>query len=154
MWEFIFRWETLWWVMMLLYIPSCIGLIVVVLLQKGKGVGFAGAFGVGTGSDAVFGPRASKSLPAKLTTIMASIFMILAFALSLISGRLGKGIAPEKVVETPVHGITTSLDSAGIGQGDAAAAGVEPAAQPSAPVPAAGEAAPESAGQTSTPSAN
>ena len=39
----IFSWQTLWYLILVLYIPACLGLIVVVLLQKGKGVGFAGA---------------------------------------------------------------------------------------------------------------
>ena len=97
MWEWIWRWETLWGLLLLLYVPSCIGLIVIVLLQKGKGVGFAGAFGIGPGSDTVFGPRASKSLPVRMTHVMAAVFMTLALVMSLISGRLGKGIAPDKV---------------------------------------------------------
>ena len=54
MWEAIFRWETAYWLMLFLYVPCCVGLIVVVLLQKGKGVGFAGAFGLGGASDTVF----------------------------------------------------------------------------------------------------
>ena len=59
----IFSLATLWWLILILYVPACVGLIVIVLLQKGKGVGFAGAFGVGGGSEAIFGPRSSKSLP-------------------------------------------------------------------------------------------
>jgi preprotein translocase subunit SecG len=98
----IFRWETLWYLMLILYVPACVGLIVVVLLQKGKGVGFAGAFGVGPGSDAVFGPRGARTLPQKLTYVMAATFMVLAFGMSLISGRLGKGAAPEKVNEEAI----------------------------------------------------
>jgi preprotein translocase subunit SecG len=97
--EFIFSWDTLWWVMLLFYIPSCIGLIAIVLLQKGKGVGFAGAFGIGPGSDTVFGPRMSRSLPAKLTYVMAALFLILAMAMSLISHRVGTAAAPDKVDE-------------------------------------------------------
>ena len=92
-------WDILWYVMLALYIPACIGLIVVVLLQKGKGVGFAGAFGMGGGSDTVFGPRMNKSLPQRLTHAMAAIFMILALGMSLVSGRLGKGVAPDKATE-------------------------------------------------------
>ena len=53
----IFSWNTLWVLLLVLYIPSCVGLIIIVLLQKGKGTGFAGAFGIGPGSDTVFGPR-------------------------------------------------------------------------------------------------
>ena len=90
----IFSWNTLWWLLILLYVPVCIGLIAVVLLQKGKGVGFAGAFGIGPGSDTVFGPRASRSLPAKLTTIMAVAFMVLALILLKIFP-----ITPQKAAE-------------------------------------------------------
>ena len=51
----IFSWSSLWWIMLIIYIPACLGLIAMVLLQKGKGSGFAGAFGVGPGSETVFG---------------------------------------------------------------------------------------------------
>ena len=105
----IFRWETLWYLMLFLYVPACVGLIVIVLLQKGKGVGFAGAFGVGPGSDAVFGPRGARTLPQKLTYIMAATFMVLAFGMSMVSGRLGKGMAPEKVDEQTVNQTQTDL---------------------------------------------
>ena len=47
-------WDIIWWVLIVPYVVSCIGLIVIVLLQKGKGVGFAGAFGVGAGSEKSF----------------------------------------------------------------------------------------------------
>jgi preprotein translocase subunit SecG len=130
-------WDILWWLMLALYVPSCVGLIVVVLLQKGKGVGFAGAFGIGSGSDAVFGPRASKSLPQKLTHIMAAIFMILAFSMSLIAGRTGKGAVPEKVSEEAVTTTQTmdanTLEDLGSGLGDAGDITVTPGAPASVP---------------------
>ena len=77
--------------MLVLYIPSCLGLIVIVLLQKGKGVGFAGAFGVGGGSDTVFGPRSARSLPQRITYAMAGIFMVLALLISMVYGTLNSG---------------------------------------------------------------
>ncbi|MDZ4860689.1 MAG: preprotein translocase subunit SecG, partial [Candidatus Hydrogenedentes bacterium] len=91
--ETIFSWNTLWWILMPIYIAACLGLIAVVLLQKGKGTGFAGAFGVGPGSDTVFGPRARKSLPVRITYIMATLFMVLSLSLSLIVGRGARGVA-------------------------------------------------------------
>ena len=70
MMDAIFSIDTLWYLILCLYIPSCLGLIVIVLLQKGKGVGFAGAFGVGGGSDTVFGPNVSTwNLPDPATWI-------------------------------------------------------------------------------------
>jgi len=97
MWEYLFRWETLWWALIALYIPTCLGLIAIVLLQKGKGVGFAGAFGMGGGSEAVFGPRGNVNFPVRLTYTLATLFMILSLSMSLVAGRLGMGIAPEEV---------------------------------------------------------
>ena len=108
-------WDILWYTMLALYIPACIGLIVVVLLQKGKGVGFAGAFGIGGGSDTVFGPRMNKTLPQRLTHAMAAIFMILALCMSLISGRLGKGVAPDKAAEEMTQTDFSALDDLGSG---------------------------------------
>jgi len=96
----IFSAATLRWLMWILYVPSCVGLIVIVLLQKGKGAGFAGAFGIGPGSEAVFGPRASKSLPVRLTHVMAAIFVLLALGLTIVEGYVTKGKAPDKVDET------------------------------------------------------
>jgi len=131
MWDFIWRWETLWYLMLLLYVPSCIGLIVIVLLQKGKGVGFAGAFGLGSGADTMFGPRARKSLPARLTHVMAGIFMVLAFCMSLVAGKLGRGIAPEKMdVTTEAAPVTTGLEDLGLGTGEGTAESAEEAPAP------------------------
>jgi protein translocase SecG subunit len=108
-------WTTVWWIFLILYIPACVGLIVIVLLQKGKGTGFAGAFGLGSGGDTVFGPRAAKSLPVRLTYTMAALYLVLALAMSLLGGRIGKGVAPEYIPEddtwsTTLEGIGTQVE--------------------------------------------
>lgn len=94
----IFSLSTLWWVLLVVvYLPCCIGLITIVLLQKGKGAGFAGAFGLSPGSESVFGPKLARTLPQKLTYIGAGIFMVLAIVLSALSGMVSKGPAPELI---------------------------------------------------------
>ncbi|MCX5759608.1 MAG: preprotein translocase subunit SecG [Candidatus Hydrogenedentes bacterium] len=156
-------WDIIWWVLIVPYVLSCIGLIVIVLLQKGKGVGFAGAFGVGAGSETVFGPRASKSLPQRLTYVMAGVFMALALIMSIIAGRLGKGSAPEKLSEGAAATTTApatpdvtpgTLDDLGSALKDKAPAAVgeavpvsvtPPPPQTPAPAPAEAPAAPASA---------
>jgi len=115
MFEAIFRAETLWWILLIIYLPACILLITVVLLQKGKGVGFAGAFGMGGGSETVFGPRASKSFPVRLTHFAAALFLTLALIMSVVSAHVGKGSAPEKVAETEEQPFS-SLDELGLGE--------------------------------------
>lgn len=141
----IFSWNTVFWLMLVLYVPSCLGLIVIVLLQKGKGVGFAGAFGAGPGgADAVFGPRSSKSLPQKITYTMAGIFMTLSLLMSMLSGNLGSSVAPSLVVdngEVPQNsssGAVSSIDDLFNAAPAAAPAAEAPAAEaPAAEVPAA-----------------
>lgn len=97
--ETIFSLTTFWWVLLVLvYLPCCVALITIVLLQKGKGAGFAGAFGLSPGSESVFGPKLARTLPQKLTYISAGVFMVLAILLSTISGKVGKGSAPELVI--------------------------------------------------------
>jgi len=161
----IISWQTVWYLILMLYVPACLGLIVVVLLQKGKGVGFAGAFGMGGGSDTVFGPRASKSLPQRLTYVMAGLFMALALVMSLIAGRTGAGVAPETVSESAedysaLEDLGTAVEG---GEGQAApaqpaapaapAATTEAPAQPAEPVEEAAPAEQPPAPAAETPAA-
>ena len=101
--EAIFNWNTFWIVLMSIYVPICFALIGIVLLQKGKGVGFAGAFGLGAGSEAMFGPRGSTTLPVRITQVLAGTFMFLALILSLTGGLARRGLAPD-AVEATVNG--------------------------------------------------
>ena len=115
--ESIFSLNTLWWIMFLLYVPACLGLIVIVLLQKGKGVGFAGAFGVGPGSETLFGPRSTRSFTQYITYGAAATFMVLALCLSTLSGKVTRGAAPELAEETTQ---SESLEALFEDNGDAA----------------------------------
>lgn len=142
--ESILSWNTLWYVLIGLYVPACLGLIVIVLLQKGKGTGFAGAFGAGAGpgSEAVFGPRAGQTLPVKLTYVAAVIFVLISMSMSLIAGRVGRGRAPELVegagATTPTAA-STGLEALGLGMHEQGAAGnivAPPQATPDAGTPA------------------
>lgn len=138
--EAIFNSTVLWWLILLLYLPACLGLIVIVLLQKGKGTGFAGAFGVGGGSDTVFGPRSSKSLPQKITYAAAALFMLLALLMSTLSGRVGRSAAPEQVTEEEIANMNALFEE----QNPAPEAAATDAAAPAA-APAADTAAPAAA---------
>ena len=93
----ILSWATLWWMLIIIYVVTAILLVTIILMQQGKGAGFAGAFGIGPGSDAVFGPRASRSLPVRLTQIFAGAFMVLALLMSIVGGRMQRAAAPDLV---------------------------------------------------------
>jgi len=75
-----------------LHVLVCIILILVVLLQSGKGADLAGAFG-GSATQTAFGSRGPASFLSKLTTLSAIIFMITCLSLSVIgSKRSGKSV--------------------------------------------------------------
>ncbi len=119
--ETIFSWNTLYVLLNIIYIPSCIGLILIVLLQKGKNMGFAGAFGVNPGGDTVLGARASRSLPVRMTYFMAAAFMTICVLFALIEGRRNEGVAPDKVDPAEAAALqqySEELDALGVGGAD------------------------------------
>ncbi len=69
-----------------LHVLVCLILILVVLLQSGKGADLAGAFG-GGGTQTAFGSRGPASFLSKLTTISAILFMGTCLALSLMGSK-------------------------------------------------------------------
>jgi preprotein translocase subunit SecG len=62
--------------LVIVFILTCFLMIVVILLQAGKGRGLAGTFG-GIGSSAVFGGRGAATFLSKTTTILAVLYMSL-----------------------------------------------------------------------------
>ena len=68
----------------IIHIFSCIVLIMIVLLQTGKGTDMGSAFGGGT-SQTLFGSTGASTFLSKVTTIMAIIFMLTCFTLAYIS---------------------------------------------------------------------
>jgi len=59
---------------LILHVLISLVLIVVVLLQSGKGGGLAGAFGGGGGSQAIFGGRGAATFLSKATTYLGAGF--------------------------------------------------------------------------------
>jgi len=72
--------------LLIVHLLVCLALIMVVLLQSGKGGGLAGAFGGGGGSQALFGGRGAATFLSKATTILGSAFMLTSLSLALLSG--------------------------------------------------------------------
>jgi len=66
-----------------LHIVACLFLIIVVLLQQGKGQDLASAFG-GGGTQTAFGPRGSANVLSRATTILAGVFMVTSLALTIL----------------------------------------------------------------------
>jgi preprotein translocase subunit SecG len=71
------------------YILGCFLLLLVILLQQGKGGDMASAFG-GGGSQTAFGARAGATVLSKATAVLGVLFMLGAIALGVL-GRAGTG---------------------------------------------------------------
>jgi len=67
-----------------LHVLVCVILVLVVLLQSGKGADLAGAFGGGA-TQTAFGSRGPASFLSKMTTIAAVVFMLTSIGLSMMS---------------------------------------------------------------------
>ncbi len=71
---------------LMLHLTVCIGLILIVLLQAGKGQGIAGLFG-GGGSDQLFSAPSGMAFIKKITVAMAVIFVITSLTLTVMTAR-------------------------------------------------------------------
>ena len=74
------------YVLVPVYVVVCVFLILVVLLQQGKGADVASAFGASS-SQTTFGARGATSVLEKVTTWSFVAFSVLAVAISLLQAR-------------------------------------------------------------------
>lgn len=108
-----------------LHVVVCVALIMIVLLQTGKGADMGAAFG-GGGSQTLFGSTGASTFLSKATTGAAIIFMVTSLGLAYMSGH-----RVESSVVTDVPATTQTLPAP-----EAVTIPVEPATeQPEAPAP-------------------
>jgi preprotein translocase subunit SecG len=75
----------LYWLLVVLFITSCVLLILLVLIQKGRGGGLASAFG-GMGGNTAFGSKTGDVL-TWATSILFGVFLLLAIGLNLLANQ-------------------------------------------------------------------
>jgi len=73
----------------ILHIGVCIALIMIVLLQTGKGADMGAAFGGGA-SQTLFGSTGASTFLGKLTTVVAVVFMLTSLTLAYMSTNKSK----------------------------------------------------------------
>lgn len=111
------------YVLYAIYVLACLFLILVVLLQSGKGGDVAAAFG-GAGSQTAFGPRGAQKPLEKATIITAIVFMSLALIFSLPGVTGERSVVRERPAVAPSPSPSAALP--------AAAPSTSPQAAPSA----------------------
>jgi preprotein translocase subunit SecG len=79
----------------IVHIVVALALILIVLLQTGKGADMGAAFGGGS-SQTLFGSTGASTFLSRLTTVAAIVFMLTSLALAYMSGhRGGRSIVSE-----------------------------------------------------------
>ena len=75
----------------------CIFLVIVILLQAGKGADAGAAFGAGSSGN-VFGPRGAATFLSKITTVAAIVFLITSMLLASFSRQSKNSVISPEVV--------------------------------------------------------
>lgn len=150
----------LYHVLLIVQVVISVGIIVLVLMQQGKGADAGAAFGSGA-SGTVFGARGSANFLSRATAILATVFFLNSITLAfLASGQTIKGGSimdssvhvdtkkPEVVLGAPPSGDVPPVPAAGKPQqGDVPLAptsgGVGESGKPDAPVQGVGQPEPK-----------
>ncbi len=84
-------------VLLIIHVVVSISLVIIVLLQAGKGAETGASFGGGA-SQTMFGASGGQTFLSKSTTLMAAIFMLTSLSLAYFHDQDGAGsIMPEQV---------------------------------------------------------
>jgi preprotein translocase subunit SecG len=135
-------------VLMVVQVLSALGVIVLVLLQHGKGADMGAAFGSGA-SGSLFGASGSANFMSRTTGGLATVFFCATLGIAMMSDR--RVAATGSVME----GAAATIPGAAQGSAPAAGPGA-PAAGSSAPAgvsPASGSSAPAGVSPASVPDA-
>ena len=150
----------------ILHVILCILLILVILLQPGKGSDVGAAFGGGVGS-AVFGPRGPANFLGRATTVVAILFMGTSVTLALNSSQETSSsslddelerLLEQKEIDEPAGfepiDIEAELDSLTVPDGATTDGDVEPASEEDGSGGESSENAPVNTGLDASPEAD
>lgn len=89
-------------ILLVLHVFVAICLIVLVLVQHGKGADVGAAFGSGA-SNTMFGSQGSGSFLLKVTGFFAAIFFMTSISLGYLAARQHQGVKQAMQLPTPVQ---------------------------------------------------
>ena len=86
------------------YILISVSLVLIILLQQGKGSDIGSAFGAGS-SNTMFGTSSSSNPLTKVTALLAAVFLILSLSITYISRSSLNQESPVDQIEIEESGI-------------------------------------------------
>jgi preprotein translocase subunit SecG len=87
--------------LIVIHVVVCVALIMIVLLQTGKGADMGAAFGGGS-SQTLFGSSGASTFLSKATTAAAIVFMLTSLTLAYMSGgKVSKSVVSD--VQAPIE---------------------------------------------------
>jgi preprotein translocase subunit SecG len=95
-------------IIIVLHVLVCFFLVVIVLLQHGKGADIGATFG---GGNTVFGSEGPVPLLNKVTTTAAVIFMVTSMTLAYLSAKSGTGSVMQKAPITAPAPVEQPLET-------------------------------------------
>lgn len=88
-------------IILVVHVLAAIAIVVLVLLQQGRGADMGAAFG--GGSQTLFGARGSANFLSRITGVLAAVFFITSLTLAVLYGRgtEQRSVTEQEVVEQP-----------------------------------------------------
>lgn len=86
---------------LIIHVVVCVAMILIILLQTGKGADIGATFGGGS-SQTVFGSTGATTFLSKVTIGAAVVFMVTSFVLTYVSGKGATRVQRSVMTETPV----------------------------------------------------
>ena len=93
--------------LLIIHVLLAVSLIVLVLIQHGKGADAGAAFGSGA-SATVFGSRGSASFLTRATAVLAALFFVTSLSLAYLAGQTTQIKSVTETVPAPVKPAATS----------------------------------------------
>jgi preprotein translocase subunit SecG len=116
-------------ILVVVLVLLAVSLVVLVLLQRGKGADIGAAFGSGA-SQTVFGAQGSASFLTRATAVIATLFFLTCLGLAYLSGHDKR---PQSIMETVGAGVPTKAASEQPAAAEKAAGQEQPSDVPDVP---------------------
>lgn len=146
----------IWTLVIVIHVVVCVAMILIILLQTGRGADIGAAFGGGS-SQTVFGSTGASTFLSKITIAAAVVFMCTSFVLTYFAGRSVTAMTERSIMTQPAAEQPVPLPPEGAATPEGAApsegqpAGSGPSPQGEAPAPAGVPASPAPSEGTSGP---